>query len=228
MPYGKCDVLKEKTIELGTDIESLTKGSRQKIAIKCQDCLVEIIREYKGYKGIHKCRTIIDGRKKCFKCNLKKEIDEFAKNRASHDGYAKLCKECYSNYGSVKSWYKKKSLKIKKDIKEYFKHKTLNLKSRCKGLGVKFDLDNNTLYDLYIQQDKKCYYSGIEIIHGSGTFFYNSISIDKKDPSGGYTKNNIVLCCFCVNSFKGEKNEEEFKQMLKEMLPNLQEFAGVK
>jgi hypothetical protein len=212
MPYGKCILLEEKTRELGTDILNLTKGSRQKIAIKCEDCLVEIIREYKGYHGLHKCKTIINGLKKCFKCKTKKEVSEFAKNRASHDGYSKLCKECYSSYGSVKRIYREKSQKFKQDIETYFKYKTSSIKTNSRKLELAFDLDP----------------SGIEMVHNQNSVFYNSISVDKKDPKKGYTKNNVVLCAFCINSFKGEKNEEEFKQMLKDILIRLQEFAGSK
>lgn len=226
MPYGKCEILLEQTKELGTDLETITKGSRNKIVIRCQDCKVQIIREFKGFKGIHKCKTIIDGKKKCFKCGTKKDVDSFTKNRGSHDGYSKLCKECYSNYGSVKRWYKHKSTLIKQNIEKYFEHKYLNLKSRCIKMELEFDLERTTLYELYLKQDKKCYYSGLEMIHNINYCDYNSISIDKKDPTKGYTKDNIVLCAFCVNSFKGSKNEEEFKNLLKNIVKNLETYSA--
>ena len=225
MPYGKCEILIDETKNLGTDLESLTKGSHSKIIIECKDCKIRIMRQFKGFKGVHRCKAIIDGKKKCFKCGIKKEVDNFSKNRSSHDGFSKLCKECYSNYGSVKRWYKYKSDSIKQDIEKYFEHKYLSLKSRCIKLEVAFDLERTTLYELYLKQDKKCYYSGLDIVHNVNYCNYNSISIDRKDPAKGYTRDNIVLCAFCINSFKGSKNQEDFKHLLKATMKNLVDYA---
>lgn len=226
MPYGKCIILEEETKELGTSLELCNSKSRNKIAIKCIDCQVKIIREFKGFKGRHICKTIINGLKKCFKCGIKKEVDNFAKNRASHDGYSKLCKNCYSNYGSVKRHYKNKCEKIKSDIRVYFKHKYRGIKSKCIRLEIPFALEEDDLYELYLKQDKKCFYTGIEIVHNINYVDYNSISVDKKDPLKGYTKDNIVLCAFCINSFKGNKTEVEFKMLILETHQKLLQFAS--
>ncbi len=226
MPYGKCIILEEETKQLGTTLENISEKSREKIVIKCQECNVKIIREFKGFRGTHICKTIIDGKKKCFKCKNKKQVEEFAKNRGSHDGYSKLCKECYSQYSSVRKHYKNKSEKIKLDIKTYFRHKLNTTKSKCKREGVPFDIEEiDYLYELYLKQDKKCFYTGMDIVHNVNYVKYDSISIDKKDPSKGYTKDNIVLCAFCVNSFKGDKNEEEFKMLIKQVFKKLIVFA---
>jgi len=60
-----------------------------------------------------------------------------------------------------------------------------------------------------------CFYCGIEphkIIKGqgktSGDYIYNGI--DRIDNNKGYTKNNVVSCCFNCNSAKRELSQEDF------------------
>jgi hypothetical protein len=99
------------------------------------------------------------------------------------------------------------------------------LLSRCRQKDIQFDLEKNSLYEVYLKQNGKCYYTNIDIIHNEGYCKYNSISIDRKDPNKGYIKENIVLCCFCINSFKGDMNEKEFKTLLNTILPTLQKWS---
>ena len=97
------------------------------------------------------------------------------------------------------------------------------LKSR--KLEIAFDLEKDTLYELFIKQNKKCFYSNLEMIHNTDYVKYNSISVDKKDPNKGYTKDNVVLCCNAINSFKAENNLEEFKKIIVEIIEPLKKFA---
>ena len=64
----------------------------------------------------------------------------------------------------------------------------------------------------------------IEIIHNEGCSQYNSISIERLTSEKGYTKNNVVLSSFSLNSFKGMMSEIEFKQFLNEVIPKLIEY----
>ena len=41
-----------------------------------------------------------------------------------------------------------------------------------------------------------------------------------------YTMDNVVLCSFSVNSFKGMMTEAEFKKYIKNILPNLVDYIN--
>lgn len=47
--------------------------------------------------------------KHCPACKTTKELDEFASNRSTKDGYAKQCKECKSSM--QKAWYEKNKVR---------------------------------------------------------------------------------------------------------------------
>jgi hypothetical protein len=229
MAYGQWKIEEELTFnEFGYNSDNLTKGSKKPVKCKCEACGVIANKRFREATGKHICKSIIDGKKKCFKCKTFKLTNEFSKNRSSHDGFSKICKECFSNYESVKTGYKQKSLKLKTDIAEYFKYKSNYFKNKSKLKNINFDLDENTLYDIYKKQNGRCYYSGLEIMHNLGCSDYNSISVERLDPNLGYVKNNVVLAAFNINSLKGMMNENEFKLFLDKIIPNLIEYKNNK
>jgi hypothetical protein len=52
------------------------------------------------------------------------------------------------------------------------------------------------------------------IPYGKGRSPY-SVSLDQKKPSKGYTKNNVVLCCWAVNSGKSNLSIKEYINICK-------------
>lgn len=227
MAYGQWKIDEELTFkEFGYHSNQLTFGSKKPVKCICEVCGVITNKRYRESNAKHICNSIINGKKKCFKCKSFKPTDEFSKNRSSKDGFSKLCKVCYSNYDSVKNGYKKNSNALKTNLEEYLKYKHNYFKRKSKLKNIDFDLDMHTLYELYQKQNGKCYYTGIEIIHNSGCFDYNSITVERLDSTKGYTKDNIVLAAFNINSFKGMMDENEFKIFLDKIIPNLIEYKN--
>ena len=67
--------------------------------------------------------------KKCTKCNVEKELNEFGKGNDPNTGLQYKCKECRKNYYKenkdviiykAKKYYKENELKSKKCRKEYY------------------------------------------------------------------------------------------------------------
>lgn len=229
MSYGQWKINDELTIkEFGYSSIGLTRGSQKPVKCECLSCGTIANKKFVYSKSKHRCNSVIDGKKKCFKCKEVKLVEEFSKNKSNFDGFQKVCKECFSNYECVKKNYTKKNYKYKNSLEEYFNYKLSNLKKKCELQNVPFDLEKGDLIEIYNLQNGKCYYTDINIIHNSGKVNYNSISVERLTPENGYTKDNIVLCCFSVNSFKGGMNELEFKEYLNLVIPKLIEYKDKK
>lgn len=229
MAYGQWKIDEELTFnEFGYYSNALSIGSKKPVKCKCEACGVIANKRFRESNNKHICNSIIDGKKKCYKCKTFKLTDEFSKNRNAPDGFSKVCKKCYSNYESVKNGYSKRSKNLKTDLKEYLKYKHNYFKHKSKIKNIHFDLDTDTIYELYKKQNGKCYYTGIQIVHNNGCPDYNSISVERLNPNKGYTKDNIVLAAFNINSFKGMMDEDEFKQFLDKVIPNLIKYKDNK
>jgi hypothetical protein len=78
----------------------------------------------------------------------------------------------------------------------------------AKTRGIEVDINVKDIYDLYIQQNKKCNLTGVEL-----NFGYNkntNASLDRIDSEKGYTKDNIQLVHKKINMMKHILPQEEF------------------
>lgn len=66
-----------------------------------------------------------------------------------------------------------------------------NLKRKADRLGIPFDLNINTVLELY--SNSNCGYCGRKT---------NKITMDRKNPADGYCKNNIFPSCLKCNMVK--------------------------
>ncbi len=87
-------------------------------------------------------------------------------------------------------------------------------KNRAKEDGLLFDLDLDFLLDLLCVQHQCCYYTGRLMTASAGR---DKVSLDKKNPALGYTRSNVVLCCWLVNQIKRDLSDVEFVQICTEI-----------
>ena len=88
------------------------------------------------------------------------------------------------------------------------------IKSKCKKNNISFDLE---LSDIVIP--KNCPKTGIPlVVHTERGKFYDTPSVDRVDPSKGYTKNNIQIVSLWYNIAKLNWNEDLFLQMCKRVV----------
>lgn len=85
------------------------------------------------------------------------------------------------------------------------------------------DFDAEWLADLYKKQNGKCYYTGVQMTwttsgSGKGTFSRDTVTVDRKDPDGGYFKENIVLCTHSINWTKSDRTDVSFYEICKQVL----------
>ena len=217
----------ETQIKFGYKSTDIPKGCNKPIIVKCSGCGHTFTKRRKDVRKNHRCDSIINNQKFCFKCNTILDIVKFSKNKSCFDGYQKVCKQCFANYGCVKAGYRKKSNSVKNsnmDTIAYFMYKANYLRARAKKLNLQFNLTSKMLMDIYIAQEGKCYYTNAPLVRHADMHHYNSLSVDRLTPSVGYVEGNVVFCSFAINSMKGAMTEEQFKLYLTGSLPNLQQY----
>ena len=143
--------------------------------------------------------------------------------------YKKICRICKTHFWTAKkitaNCSKICSNSIESNLEKFFREKLSRLKSNAKNRKKDFDLSWVDLLDLYKKQKGKCFYTGIEMQLSYSTKTYKvcpptQLSVDRLDSAKGYEKNNIVLCIFCINNFKGEMSIEEFNYIVNKLKNN--------
>lgn len=213
------DLTKNK---FGYSINELSNGSHNHIIVECSNCNRLIEREYRYAYKFHQCSVLRGNQKKCFKCNQWKLLEEFNKCPRATGGVSKMCRYCYNSHPSVIKCEKERLIKrktiFKDNIELYITQRCYALKKQSKYKNLNFNLDKEYLINLWYNQDGKCYYSRLPMNSNGRDFGYQrweSPSIDRKNPDLGYIKDNVVWCCFGLNSFKQRFNEEQFKNIIK-------------
>lgn len=159
---------------------------------------------------------------KDFKDIIKRRTNKY-KSGQLYTEYLKNCYICKNDFWTSKSFTKHCSRtcykSIQNPIEKFFREKITRLRNNARKRSKDFHLTWEDLLELYNKQKGKCYYTNIEmlLIYSAKTDKIcppEQLSVDRLDSSIGYVKNNIVLCLFCINNFKGEMNVDEFKILL--------------
>lgn len=150
--------------------------------------------------------------KNCIDCKNEFPIDEFysSKQHRPNDkiylAYSSRCKKCDINFNRERF---DKSYKQKISIR--FNH----TKSRCKDNGTEFTITKEDVINQYENQQGKCYYSGRVLSYK--TKDENVMSIDRINPKIGYTKENIVICCWRINRMKLNYGVKDFLKLCEDI-----------
>lgn len=95
------------------------------------------------------------------------------------------------------------------------KRRLNTVRSRCQTEGTGFALTFEGVVSQWDQQDGRCIYSGIAMDLFSSSRGPMTCSFDRIDPSGAYTPDNVVLCCFCMNMLKSNMSLIQFAEVIK-------------
>lgn len=79
--------------------------------------------------------------------------------------------------------------------------------------GYACDLTLDFLLDLLEKQEGKCYYTGIPMVTTKRSPYI--VSVDRKDSSRGYERDNVVLACWRANKMKQEFSVQDFVETCK-------------
>lgn len=205
----------------GYDIKDLSNKSKKKIIVICKNCQRVIHREYRNRNARHQCPSVEGNNKRCYKCREWKDLSLFNKSPKLSGGVAKLCRNCYNNHAAVIKAERSRKRRLKnsfsKDIEYYIRSRFYAITSRCKRKNIDYNITADFLLKLWKKQNGVCYYTNLEMNNSmkqDGFQCWNSPSLDRVDPSKGYTTDNVVWCIFSVNSFKQSLDLEQFKDQI--------------
>lgn len=131
------------------------------------------------------------GHKECNKCHLELPLSSFSVDNKRKDGLQYTCKPCAAAY--------------RQTLTGCLSHLVSSAKQHANRLGTKkgreeagvFEITPEDLEQKFEEQDGKCFYSGIPLQTDTRAW---RPSLERKDPSKGYTYDNTVLCCVEFNS----------------------------
>lgn len=158
--------------------------------------------------------------KTCTTCGVEKPLRDFCKQSAKKDGLCPICREC-----SSKSWMENRDANVAR-LKRY--------KQTPTGRAVRLIIDarkraasNNLVFDLQREKIEEilkigvCERTGIAFQFESHEKFRNNPfapSLDKVDPFGNYTHDNIKVVCFAYNIGKNQFSHDEFVEFCQKVV----------
>jgi len=89
----------------------------------------------------------------------------------------------------------------------------IGARKSAKDKGLAFDIDVNDVISSWIIQEGKCLYTGWDMTTITGD--PKLVSIERKDNSIGYLKNNFILVCWCANRARNTLDLSFFIEMCK-------------
>lgn len=130
-------------------------------------------------------------------------------------GNSKTCGDC-KNYIASRSLkiYRKPKRGSKKGIgyitHQWFDRFRINANKR----GIPFKIDMEFVNDLFIKQNQKCVYTGLDLkILDTRMGMGSTASIDRIDSTKAYTEDNIQIVHIDINKMKQEFDEKYFLKM---------------
>ena len=144
--------------------------------------------------------------KVCARCNTECAKTNFYPHKHTKDKLNSWCKQCSNVATSVSR------KKEPKTVFNYLKRKMWAIKREAKLRGIGFEITIDDVIELYGKQKGLCALSGEQLtwIYGNnqGQVLTN-LSVDRIDSALDYTKDNIQLVCYIVNSMKNILTKDE-------------------
>lgn len=94
-----------------------------------------------------------------------------------------------------------------KGYKEITGSKMAQYKDGARRRGLEFTVTKEYLWELFELQDRKCAYTGIDLIHGQNA------SLDRIDSDAGYIEGNVQWVDWTINRMKLNIKHDEFVRL---------------
>jgi len=163
----------------------------------------------------------MDKQKLCSKCGKIKELSEFYKSQRGTK-----CKECVLEKTREYKREKRKDPKFRKTEGEKQKERRVRLWLNTlvhdsKRRDVEHSITIDDLQEIYEKQNGICYWFGVPLTPSPKHKYPLQPSIDRLDRNKGYTKDNVVICCYTANIGRNENDLETWLEFLDVLKKNI-------
>lgn len=152
--------------------------------------------------------------KLCVICQKEKPIDNFYKSQRG-----RKCIECVLEKARIYKKNRRKNPEVRKG--EGLKQKERRIRlwqntlvNDSKKRGLESTLTVDDINEMYSKQNGLCYWFKIPLIPSNRNKHPQQPSLDRLDRNKGYTKDNVVLCCYSANIGRNENDLEIWKSFL--------------
>jgi hypothetical protein len=84
----------------------------------------------------------------------------------------------------------------------------------ARNKGLEFDLDASFLIELDTKQSGRCFWLGVPLQPSAEARNPLQPSVDRLDPSRGYTRDNVVLACQFANMGRSAMSADRFREFI--------------
>ncbi len=132
--------------------------------------------------------------KLCPTCNIEKPKSDFAKYYRTSDGLQYECKACNKE---TKAVYRQTYTGYMKQLAQHAKRNAKKRGDAGRNDAGVCEICFDDLDEMWTKQNGRCYYSNIPMNIDRNDW---KVSVERLDPSQGYTKQNTALCCIEFNN----------------------------
>jgi hypothetical protein len=165
-------------------------------------------------------RIFISMDQQCSKCGKIKSVTDFYETQRGTK-----CKECilkvtrdYKRKKRLDPEHRKKEGISQKERRVRLWQNTLIHDSKHRKLENTLTVDD--INEIMEKQNGLCYWFKIPLIPSNQKKHPQQPSLDRLDINKGYTKDNVVLCCYSANIGRNENNLGAWETFLKLLLNN--------
>ena len=163
--------------------------------------------------------TMSPDEKRCSACGELRPLSEFLVDRSRSRNAGAYCKSC-SNRKVVKWVKERRESSLEDRVRYLFKSKrAYYAKPRDGRPFYAFKLSEEDILSLFHGQKGRCHYSGREL-RFDDVDHDSLMSIDRINNADGYTKLNVVFCCWRVNNMKHELDRTAFLEWVQMIARN--------
>lgn len=162
----------------------------------------------------------MERQKKCSICDTIKNLDDFYKSQRGTK-----CIECVLKIG--REYKRKKRLNPEHRKIEGLKQKERRVRlwqntliHDSKHRKIENNLTVDDINEMFEKQNGLCYWFKIPLIPSNQKKHPQQPSLDRLDRNKGYTKDNVVLCCYSANIGRNENDLNVWEDFLKIIFGN--------
>lgn len=161
----------------------------------------------------------------CSACKVYKDAEHFGIRKTKYkDCLQAKCKSCRAAwYRAHRKEYREKWLASREDIAKrrqldcWYKTRHGQARARALKTGMEFTITPEDVLRVFSLQQGKCYWTGVSMVPSLIPRDPQQPSIDRLDPTRGYTVDNIVITCWFVNAGRNAAGRKRFEEFIRDL-----------